>query len=793
MEGRAVARLAVVSTAALGAFVFAYHLGHGAPAASDAAFPVVVRQQAEPAPTLARTDARSRLEQGVAPTATTPGASSRRVPADPEDPFTGAQVVPVDETEPHTHVVDPRTGGQISVAGAEGTLPAADDLGPMHTDPLPAGVKLTDPTDTASLLERAGVVQAELASADQPVTVGATAPIGTPGISSLSSHVVPSCSGSGTDGKRVQVLYVHQKSTPSRYSQVLPALRNEVANVDDVFAVSAQQTGGLRRVRWVHDAGCLPVIKDVTVPDGALGSNFWDTVHALDTLGFNDANRKYLMFADANQFCGIGTLYNDERLTGNYNDGYAASYSRVDANCWSSGHSVAAHELTHNLGGVQQDAPHSTVNGHCWDEADIMCYADGSGVAMKSVCGSAQEQLLDCNHDDYFSTAPAAGTFLAKSWNTASSSFLDSVLVQPSKTAAQTGDTVTLTASGLSGVTWRWSTTPACTLTPGTSDQASMVCPSSVTGRVTVAASATNPVTGAAVSGTASVAVVKAAAPTVVVTAPSEAAAGTPFTVTGTATGKAPFRYDWSATTTGGGTSTCSVATPFAASTTVTCPSDAAAQFLTLAVSATQNDGQAGRGTATVAVADAGGTLPSKTAPSWSSPRTSGSTISATLGAAGVGVVGAPVRLQVKWYGTSTWVDVASLVTDARGTATSRSTYPRAGTFRFSYAGDVTRSGSLSPETYVRVSTRVAGGTGRRKVAATLTTVSGSRVTGARLTLQRRAWGSTRWVTVATVRTDSRGMAVKSLRPPRRTYYRWVFPGEATHLPAASSSLTVRR
>ena len=42
--------------------------------------------------------------------------------------------------------------------------------------------------------------------------------------------------------------------------------------------------------------------------------------------------------------------------------------------------SVPAHELTHTLGGVLGTAPHATKNGHCYDDADLMCYDDGSGV-----------------------------------------------------------------------------------------------------------------------------------------------------------------------------------------------------------------------------------------------------------------------------------------------------------------------------------------------------------------------------------------------------------------------------
>ena len=393
MRSRALARLALGSWVAVGALSLSILLGH----VSET--PVTVPVSSAAASAAPAGDAQQLLEQ----------ASGTAL---------------VDESKPHRHVVDPETGGLVSVAGLDGVVPQAQDLGPVHLDPVPADADLSDPTDTGSLLDRAGVVQAALAAGDQPISVGATAPLGTPGIRTLGSHVVPSCSGTGTDGKRVQVLYLHETSTPSRLVQVLPVLLNEVAEVDDVFAVSAAQTGGDRRVRWVHDADCLPVITDVAVPAGSFAT-FNATVAALEKLGYTDRLRKYLAFADANLLCGIGTVYDDTTLRRNLNDGYAASYARVDANCWSTSHSVAAHELTHNLGGVQPGAPHRTANGHCTDESDLMCYADAPGVTTQQVCPPSQELLLDCNHDDYFDTSPAAGSFLASSWNVASSGFLD--------------------------------------------------------------------------------------------------------------------------------------------------------------------------------------------------------------------------------------------------------------------------------------------------------------------------------------------------------------------------------
>ena len=234
MRTRALIHLAAATVAAAGAFSVSVQVGRPSPAAASG--------RSEAAPAL---DARQALEQGPARATGTAGTR----PA-------GAGHTVVDESTQHSHVVDPWTGGLVSVAGASGTIPKSRHLGPMHEDPLPAGVSLHDPTDTGSLLERAGVEQAALAASSLPVTAGATAPVGTPGIATLGAHVAPSCSGTGTDGKRVQVLYVHEASTPSRYADVLPVLRNEVANVDDVFAVSSEQTGGGRRVRWVHDADC---------------------------------------------------------------------------------------------------------------------------------------------------------------------------------------------------------------------------------------------------------------------------------------------------------------------------------------------------------------------------------------------------------------------------------------------------------------------------------------------------------------------------------------------------------
>lgn len=89
---------------------------------------------------------------------------------------------------------------------------------------------------------------------------------------------------------------------------------------------------------------------------------------------------------------------------------------------------VAAHEIMHTIGGVQITAPHSNTpnytngsSGHCSDEYDRMCEQG----TMQYICkDSSHNSRFDCNHDDYYSTNPPAGSYLATHWNTANSAFL---------------------------------------------------------------------------------------------------------------------------------------------------------------------------------------------------------------------------------------------------------------------------------------------------------------------------------------------------------------------------------
>lgn len=110
------------------------------------------------------------------------------------------------------------------------------------------------------------------------------------------------------------------------------------------------------------------------------------------------------------------------------------------------------HELAHTLGAVQDSAPNSSGAGHCVDEADIMCYDDDDTGPTETtlVCDTGAtpftfDELFDCNGDDYWNPAPAAGSYLAGNWNTYDSDFL---CPTAECDATLTGPDVSLSASG---------------------------------------------------------------------------------------------------------------------------------------------------------------------------------------------------------------------------------------------------------------------------------------------------------------------------------------------------------
>lgn len=257
---------------------------------------------------------------------------------------------------------------------------------------------------------------------------------GESGTASSSTSTRIGCYGKGTDGSRVQAVYARRVGSADRYNELLPSFRRWAGTVDLAFDRSAQQTGGHRHVRFATsppggDTGCgLSVLR--LVLDASAFSSFDHTIDAVRSKGLNLPGVKYLVWADADALCGLASAYGDKTAgPDNANNGAYPTYARVDRRCWGS---AEAHEVMHMLGAVQPDAPHATAGFHCNDGADLMCYADGTArSAQHSVCGSAQAQLFDCRHDDYFSTSPPRASYLSTHWNTAASAFLAAAWSDP--------------------------------------------------------------------------------------------------------------------------------------------------------------------------------------------------------------------------------------------------------------------------------------------------------------------------------------------------------------------------
>ena len=246
------------------------------------------------------------------------------------------------------------------------------------------------------------------------------------------------CYGTGTDGPRVQAVYVRPQSAADRYASSVGSIRAWAAGISSQVDASAARTGGRRHVRFAttRGSGCTVTVLNLALPDSAFRS-FSATIDALEARGLTAASSKYLVWADAAGYCGIATTYADDRPTmDNLNNGQAPSYARIDRKCWGK---VEAHELVHMLGGIQQSARNSTGGFHCSDGHDVMCYDDGTArSAQRSVCGKEGAGLLDCRNDDYFSTSAPVGSYLQTHWNTARSSFLAAALTDPPRPSTST-------------------------------------------------------------------------------------------------------------------------------------------------------------------------------------------------------------------------------------------------------------------------------------------------------------------------------------------------------------------
>jgi len=255
---------------------------------------------------------------------------------------------------------------------------------------------------------------------------------------------------------RFKIIYAHAADRPDRFAAWADALQSNIALIQRYLAA---QSGGSKALRIDMGTRCGPQYVDLQVvhlsrPRAAYVDNFSAIVGEVESrMGAALAPRNTVVVADSlnggTYDYGLGEnvlgSYGDDPGAGNVHNrgGFASVLFTRDGQAapgagargwWPEG---MLHEITHNLGGVQWSAPHSTQPvglqdpryGHCWQGYDVMCYTEDSGAAhaMRNDCpriGGAIPQTYDCGHDDYFNPSPTPGSYLATHWNVYDNDFL---------------------------------------------------------------------------------------------------------------------------------------------------------------------------------------------------------------------------------------------------------------------------------------------------------------------------------------------------------------------------------
>jgi hypothetical protein len=271
-----------------------------------------------------------------------------------------------------------------------------------------------------------------------------------------------------------KVIYAHPDDLPNRIQTFGPIIQAGVKAMSDLVE---SESGGALSPRFdlgtFEGPGCVDIERvELPRPTAAYlnpSTSFQRIAEDVFLrMGAQPAIRNYFIYADAVPLPGIAGVaerYNSDAVDGstshNLGNLFAVLYGRGGTDFFDSAASfppgttsrkhleIALHELTHNLGAVQNTSPHSSGTigpggpdaGHCYDEFDLECYDDGGDDWIPFVapeCDGAltappdpysdAEEAWDCNKDDYFSMAPAPASYLDTHWNARNSVFLCAIL-----------------------------------------------------------------------------------------------------------------------------------------------------------------------------------------------------------------------------------------------------------------------------------------------------------------------------------------------------------------------------
>ena len=115
------------------------------------------------------------------------------------------------------------------------------------------------------------------------------------------------CTGDGSDGPRVQAVYAVASDRTDRFATIAPLIATWAGQMDAVVNHSAGETGGERHIRFVTSPDCvLDVAHVVLSPSG--DDSLSNTITEMRAMGLDRSDRKYVIWADAAVYCGIGQV-----------------------------------------------------------------------------------------------------------------------------------------------------------------------------------------------------------------------------------------------------------------------------------------------------------------------------------------------------------------------------------------------------------------------------------------------------------------------------------------------------
>ncbi|MCW2920659.1 MAG: Conserved putative secreted protein [Thermoleophilia bacterium] len=214
-----------------------------------------------------------------------------------------------------------------------------------------------------------------------------------------------------------------------RSATKVPAFRQSTYEASAVIDNTARKLGGTtgRRINVLCDGAGNADVTVLRLPrvssTYAFDSNAGFGLIRSDIpaqLGIGSATKvRFLVYYDAHLggFSGIGSLYSDTTAGATNNNNLARAMALQD-NSGGSGPSwyVLLHEISHNMGAVQNGMPDANGYTHCNDGRDVMCYAEGAQPYVTTACLELQ---YDCDADSYFNPVPTGVSPLATNWNSA--------------------------------------------------------------------------------------------------------------------------------------------------------------------------------------------------------------------------------------------------------------------------------------------------------------------------------------------------------------------------------------